>query len=795
MKITIIGNCQAELLRQIIAVIRPGCTLQAVSIVEGVISGSAGARDSDMLFVQTEFLPMLADGAALSELGQIPCIGWPTFYFSGFHPDLVYIEGRQETIASAIGDYNSSIVFYAWQKALTPQGTKALFCEEVFEKLGFFEYWPIARRALEADIARTGLDLDGEIDRWIGRGCFAHSVNHPKLFVLSAIANALLKKIGLTPVTNRPEEFMYDTMIDPCVWPVYPEIGRRIGVSGDYIFKISRHLCPLDRPVQLLNLEQFIEGSFAAYDRQAADIIRCDRLDAFSYLYEGIETIARSGTIKARHPYSTLPANRFWQKSLADRPWAEIDPIEDSLYPIDQATCVATAGSCFAQHIAKLLDNGSCHFLVTERQDFDLGNNPQFSARFGNIYSFRQLRQLWERAHGQFEPMDEAWQRADGKLIDPFRPTEFPAGFETLEPLQRARREHFIAVRSMFEQCDRFIFTVGLTEAWRRKADGAVFPVVPQAVATRIDADAYEFVNFSVGEMLDDFRVFMRGLSEVKPTARVILTVSPVPLLATYEARHVLLSNSYSKAALRVVADRVTREFAAVEYFPALEIITGHNGAEPYFAADRRTVSAAGIGHVMRIFSQHFVARNAPDGNAATASPFDQRILSEIAAGAKIICDDNILEQGLPRPRSYAIEQDIELIMASRIFDALFYTTQVGIQFPDERSAIEHYVRNAHLNGVSPNSLFDVDFYCEKYSAEGNPIARGDVLIHFLTKGRDARLYPLECFDWQFYLAANPDVAASGLDPYLHYVLYGAHEGRAPSPNEVAPLSAAGQGA
>jgi len=35
-------------------------------------------------------------------------------------------------------------------------------------------------------------------------------------------------------------------------------------------------------------------------------------------------------------------------------------------------------------------------------------------------------------------------------------------------------------------------------------------------------------------------------------------------------------------------------------------------------------------------------------------------------------------------------------------------------------------------------------------------------------------------FDSSFYLAHNPDVAASGINPYLHYLTYGWHEGRNP---------------
>jgi hypothetical protein len=37
-------------------------------------------------------------------------------------------------------------------------------------------------------------------------------------------------------------------------------------------------------------------------------------------------------------------------------------------------------------------------------------------------------------------------------------------------------------------------------------------------------------------------------------------------------------------------------------------------------------------------------------------------------------------------------------------------------------------------------------------------------------------------FDTAWYLAANPDVAAAGVDPLQHYIDYGAAEGRDPNP-------------
>ena len=41
------------------------------------------------------------------------------------------------------------------------------------------------------------------------------------------------------------------------------------------------------------------------------------------------------------------------------------------------------------------------------------------------------------------------------------------------------------------------------------------------------------------------------------------------------------------------------------------------------------------------------------------------------------------------------------------------------------------------------------------------------------------RRHPL--FDTAYYVSANPDIAAAGVDPYAHYLKYGANEGRQPN--------------
>jgi hypothetical protein len=210
------------------------------------------------------------------------------------------------------------------------------------------------------------------------------------------------------------------------------------------------------------------------------------------------------------------------------------------------------------------------------------------------------------------------------------------------------RRRHFAAVRQMFEQLDVFVFTLGLTECWLSRLDGAAYPIAPGVAGGEFDQLKYEFANFGVNEVVSDLQSFIRKLRLVNPGARVLLTVSPVPLVATYEPHHVLVSTTYSKSVLRVAADMLSRSCEGVCYFPSFEIITGNYNRGRYFGPDLRSVTEAGVDHVMSVFMRHLTvggdsAFTPGDRAAEKSEPNDDE--NEMMALAEADCDEELLER------------------------------------------------------------------------------------------------------------------------------------------------------
>ncbi len=118
-----------------------------------------------------------------------------------------------------------------------------------------------------------------------------------------------------------------------------------------------------------------------------------------------------------------------------------------------------------------------------------------------------------------------------------------------------------------------------------------------------------------------------------------------MPLVATYEAQHVLAATTYSKAALRVVAEMAARSEPDVCYFPSYEIITGPQARGRYFAADLRSVTDEGVARVMGVFGRHFLGETASaartGSEAAPLSAEDQTRLEELS---EVICDEEALD-------------------------------------------------------------------------------------------------------------------------------------------------------
>jgi len=317
-------------------------------------------------------------------------------------------------------------------------------------------------------------------------------------------------------------------------------------------------------------------------------------------------------------PYVGLDARAFWRAAAKD-------PARDlyrKKFDINPQDALMTAGSCFAQHIARTLRHRGYNVLDAEpippMLPEDSANKfgyKLYSARYGNIYTASQLLQLLREAFGRFEPKNWIWQKGD-RYFDALRPNVEPNGLSSQDEVIAHRAAHLAAVRSLINKVDVFVFTFGLTESWRDKESGTIYPTAPETIAGTFDPEKFEFVNFTFNEIYNDFLLVRKIIQRRRPQAKFVITVSPVPLTATASGNHVLAATVYSKSVLRAVAGQLAKNFDDIDYFPSYELIAGHPTRATYYENNLREVTAEGVAAAMGAFVSQHAAEGSPQGAA-----------------------------------------------------------------------------------------------------------------------------------------------------------------------------------
>jgi len=143
--------------------------------------------------------------------------------------------------------------------------------------------------------------------------------------------------------------------------------------------------------------------------------------------------------VHAKQPYSEQLYRAFWRRAVANQHVTEIQGLFDGVADLPTAR-VATAGSCFAQHIGKSLKDRGLRYMDYEPAPPFLSalyanrlGYGVYSCRYGNIYTARQLKQLCDEVFGRRCPEDAIWTN-ESRYFDAPRPGIKPNGFRTYLP-------------------------------------------------------------------------------------------------------------------------------------------------------------------------------------------------------------------------------------------------------------------------------------------------------------------------------------------------------------------------
>jgi hypothetical protein len=150
------------------------------------------------------------------------------------------------------------------------------------------------------------------------------------------------------------------------------------------------------------------------------------------------------------------------------------------------------------------------------------------------------------------------------------------------------------------------VVTLGLTEVWFDRQTNLYLNVAPDRAAVRSDPSRFSCLVTSFQENRDGLEQIYLLAKRVAPQIKVLVTVSPVALTATFRPVDVVVANMASKCTLRAVADDWAASHADVDYFPSFELVL-HSNQDVVRKVDRSHVTMSTSRAIIDLFARHYV--------------------------------------------------------------------------------------------------------------------------------------------------------------------------------------------
>lgn len=311
----------------------------------------------------------------------------------------------------------------------------------------------------------------------------------------------------------------------------------------------------------------------------------------------------------------------------------------DASFTLEPGEAVMTIGSCFARNIeARLAELG---FRVPAR-DIRLPAEERSSDTENDLLNKYTPQSVINELRWAFDPAhpfpEDSLLEARGQWHDPhLAPNVLPSSLERV----RERRAMVTGLYRQLPTCRVVILTLGLVEVWLDTLTGLYLNGAPPTPCLKQDPDRFRLEVSSHADILaalDTIHGLIRAHGH--PEVKLLVTVSPVPMRASFSGHDALVANTYSKSTLRSAVGEFVRGRDDIDYFPSYEIAT-LTLRTTAFQEDNRHVAPALVDAIVdRVVGaycgappQHSAAA-APDEDLGAITEFEG--LTLVQAGAKL---------------------------------------------------------------------------------------------------------------------------------------------------------------
>mmetsp|Transcript_23218 Transcript_23218/g.39867 ORF Transcript_23218/g.39867 Transcript_23218/m.39867 type:complete len:342 (-) Transcript_23218:10798-11823(-) len=267
-------------------------------------------------------------------------------------------------------------------------------------------------------------------------------------------------------------------------------------------------------------------------------------------------------------------------------------------------------GSCFARGLERILSirgldvrSVSSEFDNWETQ-YEKGSALGTTNRYNTASILNEFH--WNVETDTGLEASTLIQKSDGLYFDPHATQTIAPG--SLDD-QMARRSIWSRMCSEIARVDVVVITLGLVEVWYDRETGVYMNAAPDPRLAAQYPDRFEFHILNYNDNMDNLERIYAILKGRNPGAKIILTVSPVPLLKTFSGQDVVIANTYSKNTLRAVAGDFVRGKPDADYFPSYEIAM-HSDRSIVWKEDQRHVNGPFSREIMNQFLGHYLSEH-----------------------------------------------------------------------------------------------------------------------------------------------------------------------------------------
>lgn len=448
----------------------------------------------------------------------------------------------------------------------------------------------------------------------------------------------------------------------------------------------------------------------------------------------------------------------------------------DNSFTFDRSDRIMTIGSCFAREIEKRLQQFGFDLPML---DVTLSKEERASTvanDFANKYTAPSIGYefAWAfNAAARPAPEDLFLEVEDGLWHDP----------HLIHNMQPAPLERVIERRAMVEDayrqlptCRIVVITLGLAEAWYDHRTGLHLNGAPPTPVLRRDPERFSLDLLAYEEILDALTAIHALVKQHgHPQVRMLVTVSPVPMKATFTGLDAIQANTYSKAVQRAAVEAFVRAHDDVDYFPSYEIATLSDRALAY-ERDNIHVTPVLVGQIIdRVLEKYapsldFTPQTLPQAKSKvvpTGSKIELKRTAKYLAAERRYDDANDAYEELsgrfaekmdPEERGQLhLDYGVSLLRSERTVDGVYHLRQASALLPgSDRAAFKLGLALGRLKQVQ-GSIDALRRATELAPETSHYFARLGMSLDTVGQGQDARVAYRQALDLD---PANPEAQA-----------------------------------